>query len=358
MTNENKSENELESANGLTWNQLAKYFAGESTDEEQSQIRHWLDGEPSREDLLETLRNVWVEGGKHPQQFDARSIWNKVAIRIRISDNRGEAQKLEIPVGRPRIWKDRPLRYSLGVFVTILLLVSVPFVAIKLIDRFNNPRQTEIRQISTKIGERAQFHFSDGSQIWLNSATTVRFPDPFARDRREIELEGEAYFDVVHSDGQPFIVKATNAVVQDLGTQFNVRAWKEDKTVDVVVATGSVLFQHDSAANIQNVVVKRGERSVLTEDGQILPPQKVDVLKYLNWMKGVLIFDRTPMINVIKQLEHRYGVHFRLANPSIGAFEFTGSFQRESFDEVLKTISMTTNLKYSTSGREVMFSQR
>lgn len=218
------------------------------------------------------------------------------------------------------------------------------------------PKQKKLDQVVftdtyTAKGERKIITLSDGSKIMLGNASHIKFPRVFADSLREVFLEGEAFFDVVHHKTKPFLVRAGKLNVQVLGTSFNIKHYNTDKTTDVVVATGKV-----------GVYAKGDKRTWMLLPGNLLAYNKstgkiiesnVNPAVYTGWQKGELIFDNEPLAQICKRLERWYGVNISIKDQSLNNKKIRLRQKNESLQTVLKMLAMAGSFKYEIKDKSV-----
>jgi ferric-dicitrate binding protein FerR (iron transport regulator) len=217
--------------------------------------------------------------------------------------------------------------------------------------------QRFMQEIDTKPGQRVHISFSDGTSIFLNASSSIRFPKHFDNGIRKVELKGEAYFSVAHNAAIPFIIYTNKGEVQDLGTKFNVSAYPQDSSMKVAVAEGKVAVQLNmpdlDKKQKSNINYTKAYKVILTSNqytevtnGNISAPQTVNVDRYIGWTKGKLIFKATPLKKVIKKLEHYYDVHFIVSDSTLYNLRLTATFKQETIQKILDVISLTMSMKY------------
>lgn len=195
--------------------------------------------------------------------------------------------------------------------------------------------------IYAPMGARVAFNLPDGTTGFLNSGSKLSYTLPFS-DNRKVNLEGEAWFDVVHNEKRPFEISAGDSKIKVLGTSFNVSAYKEEKYVEVVLQNGKVEFSDGIQAN--KVFMKPSERLVLQNKKITVVP--IDPLKYKGWTDGKLIFRGDNMAEVARRIERWYDVKVEIADMDLVQFSFRATFKDDSLEDVLKFLSMTSPIEY------------
>ena len=193
----------------------------------------------------------------------------------------------------------------------------------------------------------------DGTRVELGVDSRLHV-GAFERGTRTVELEGEAVFDVVHDDTRPFRVVAKNAVVEDLGTTFGVRAYASDENVRVAVVSGTVAMRARERRDTSAVVLGPNDLARLSADGSTDVERNVDVSSYLAWTKEMLVFRRASLKEVAAELERWYDVDIRLADTTLAARRLTIVVPARSLDQVLDAATFALGLRYKREGRAVV----
>ena len=209
----------------------------------------------------------------------------------------------------------------------------------------NKPQQFAIQEITSPSGVRSQILLPDGSKVWLNSESTVKFKIPFDEERREISLTGEAFFDVQKNPEVPFFVKSGNIEVSVLGTRFNFKAYDHENTIDVVLEEGKINLNTNNDKSVQELMMKPGERAVYDKATNITQITTVKIDKYTAWHSDRLVFDDTPLPEVATQLDRWYGIEVVLEGADIKNYKITTTFENESLNQVLDLLELSSPIK-------------
>lgn len=202
--------------------------------------------------------------------------------------------------------------------------------------------------LSTPKGGQYQVILPDGSKVWLNAASKLRYPKKFLTSQRNVELDGEAYFEVARNEKQPFIVKTPNEQVEVLGTHFNINSYSEDKVSKVALVEGKVKV----ATHSQSKILQPGQQSRLKN--QQMDVQEVNTEEIIAWKNGEFAFNNESLGTSMRQLARWYDIDIQV-DPSLEQLALWGSVSRlDNFDKVLKIIKMTDdNIKINIEGRRV-----
>jgi ferric-dicitrate binding protein FerR (iron transport regulator) len=194
----------------------------------------------------------------------------------------------------------------------------------------------------------------DGSIIFLNSDSRIRYSIDGEKGVREVFLDGEAWFDVEKNKKKPFVVHTPFYDVNVTGTQFNVKAYEADRHVTTTLEEGQVVIH--STENYQfteNVVLKPGEQIVLNKDSQELVLKEVNTKWYTSWKDNKLIFVNMDMKDLIVLLERKYGVDIEVKNKAILDLHFDGTLKNETIIEILDIIKKTLPINYKIVGQKI-----
>jgi transmembrane sensor len=210
--------------------------------------------------------------------------------------------------------------------------------------------EIEYNTITTPRGGQYQVDLPDGSRVWINAASSLRFPTAFAGKERRVEIIGEAYFEVARNKSMPFIVKVNDAEVQVLGTHFNVMAYDEEGIVNTTLLEGSVKFVSGDKISF----LKPGQQSQLSKDGQLKLVNDVDVDQVVAWKNGLFVFDNSDLGAVMRQLSRWYDIDVIYRTRNV-ASSFVGEVPRNSkLSDVLKVIELTGKLRFEILGKKVI----
>lgn len=206
--------------------------------------------------------------------------------------------------------------------------------------------------ISTPRGGQYQIVLADGSKVWLNAASSLRFPTAFSGKERRVEITGEAYFEITRNEAAPFIVSNNGAEVQVLGTHFNVMAYSDEAVLKVTLLEGSVKFINDDISTI----LKPGQQSQLTKTGQINVLNDVDVGEVMAWKNGFFYFNKADIETVMRQVSRWYNVDVIYHNKKTNDL-FHADIPRDTkLSEVLKVLEIAGDVQFKIEGQKVIVS--
>ncbi|SEO95437.1 FecR protein [Mucilaginibacter gossypiicola] len=196
----------------------------------------------------------------------------------------------------------------------------------------------QFNTLSTAMGEQYQVVLPDGTHVWLNAGSSLKYPVTFAGNERLVELIGEAYFEVFHNKAVPFRVKTRQQLVEVLGTHFNVNAYTDEKATATTLIEGSVKVT--AAANHQNIVIKPGQQSTVST--RILNVEEVDTDDAVAWKNGYFQFSDENLEGIMKKVSRWYNVKVEFKDRSLRALNFSGTVSKyKNVSQVIKTLELT-----------------
>ncbi|MFZ4102504.1 MAG: FecR family protein [Sphingobacterium thalpophilum] len=208
--------------------------------------------------------------------------------------------------------------------------------------------QTVYNTIQTPVGGKFQLNLADGSKVWLNSASSLRFPVFFAGDTREVELKGEAYFEVSKNVDKKFSVRSGNQTVEVLGTHFNINAYSDEPSITTTLIEGAVRVIELNSKKSQ--ILKPGEQSKVDREIRI---QRKDTQAEVAWKDGYFYFENASIETVMRQLGRWYGITARY-EPELPEHHFEGAIATNlTLLEVLE-ILQKSNIHFRLEGKEVI----
>lgn len=205
--------------------------------------------------------------------------------------------------------------------------------------------------ICTPRGGQYQIVLEDGTRVWLNSASTMKFPSHFKGDERKVELTGEAYFEVADNASMPFLVTSGNQLLRVLGTHFNVNAYQDEGTINTTLIEGKVKVSQISGGKSR--LIEPGQQARLGSGIELLNVNAGDVI---SWKNGYFVFSGEKVQNVMKQISRWYDVDVTYEG-TVTSETFVGSIPRDKqLTEVLRILELTKEAKFRIEGKEVVVS--
>ena len=218
----------------------------------------------------------------------------------------------------------------------------------KVVQEITN-QKTSYNTVIVPYGRRTFVTLSEGTKVWLNSGSKLIYPVVFAENKREVYIDGEAVFEVTHSEVKPFYVKTRDFNIKVLGTIFNVCSYSDDTSSSTVLKQGKIELSYNGNLILPNkkITILPGTRAVFDPDKNKFTSSQVNPLDYMSWHNGYLVFNKEKLGNILKRLTRYYNVEILLQNIGLQNEIFSGNLDlKNSADEVLNTIAQTTPFKF------------
>lgn len=213
-------------------------------------------------------------------------------------------------------------------------------------------KTTEVvyNKLEVPRGGECMIKLDDGTKVWVNAETKLKYPVTFVGDRREVVLEGEAFFDVAKNE-KPFIVKTSFGDVRVLGTAFGISAYASEPESYTTLVRGKVSVEREG---IKPVVILPGEQVVTSKDGKMIK-QQVDVEEFVGWKDGIYVFKEKSLGEIMKTLERWYNISVDFQEKSLVDLPFTGNLKRyDDINVFFDALTRTWDMKYRVEGNQVI----
>jgi len=306
---------------------FSKYLNSTCSPDEFTEVINAICSDDNKENVSTVILKLWEETlSTTVYNKENNQLLDKIHHRIALEESKTIARRITLY---------RNLLKVAAILITGLI-ISTFFLYTKPEKQFN---LSTIETVKTPYGARTSFKLPDGSEVWMNSGSTLSFPKQYAAIRN-VELTGQAYFNVI-KDGKPFIVKTRLGAIEVLGTSFDVKAYN-DETFQTTLVEGSVKVSNNSN---QIATLKPGQQSIITPTNEF-SMKEVNTELSTSWKEGKLMFVKEPFANVAKALERWYNVKIELQGEKLKKLGYTGTIEMETFVEVLELINTTTPIKY------------
>jgi len=343
---------------GIDAELLDRYLAHECSEAEGAIVRRYLMAHPGLAMKLRSFLSDLEEERSRPAPPEARQSWLQLRDRLRGAEDdslRGPGA----PPGAHRV-TGTERRHLFGllpsrrrrpgwqlIMATTLAAGLVVAGVVRVAHRETEPTPPRPPEtFATANRERAELRLSDGTRIRLAPASRVQVPADYDEERRVVYLEGEGYFEAKHDTTRPFTVYAGTTVARDLGTEFAVRSYAEDRAVQVVVRKGAVAMSGVGRLGA-------GDVGRLAIDGTASLTRGVSVNSLLGWLDGRLVFHDAPLRTVLDELRRWHDADVHLADPSLGSLPFTGVLTDASFRSSINLVAGTLGLRVRHVGNRV-----
>lgn len=320
-----------------TYKTLEKFSKGKYSWREYQQVKSWFDNIHNFSEAKAFLKEQWnnLNLAGSPDDKSLNHIYRQIEYHILLEEKK-ETKKINLW----RIYRQA---------AAILLIPVLVFLAWYFFSE-KTTTDTELAwvEIQAPHSSRIQFTLPDGSSGWLNSGSVLKYNPVFSK-KRQVQLTGEAWFNVQPSDVQ-FQVKTADFNVNVLGTEFNVTAYEDDYFSQVVLVNGKVNITGNK--QLLDQTLSPGERILVYPAENKFNIKTVDTESLTAWKDGLLLLDDEPLELAVKRMERWYNVEIIVEDELLKRYRFKATFEDEPLEEVLKLLSVSTPMEYTFEKRE------
>ena len=316
---------------------ILKYIRGTASEEEKAEVDLWLKKHPDNEEALLQIARIYYACRTQERivsRDPLRAYW-KVDKKLKSQSHLKESQK-----------KDH---YAIFHRIVIELLKVAAIVLILLGGNFLLQKDDQMESFPSfqtlyvPAGQRAELVLPDSTKVWLNANSKLVYPTSFKEGIRQVELDGEAYFDVKHNGDNPFVVRTKSMNVTVLGTEFNVSAYSGIEEFNIALLRGSV--ELNSSDRSGKYRMKAGEQ-IFYREGKYVSAQ-IGNMDYFKWKEGVLSFNNQPIHVIIDKLSLYYDIRIEVADLPFLEERYSGKFRvKEGVEQVLKVLQLEHKFTY------------
>jgi transmembrane sensor len=330
---------------------LARFISGQSTPKERSEIEARMRVDASFRELVASLSAAWQMSGTGAPAWNVDAAWREFQSRRTARSARNTktaigAQRV-VTTHWPRTW------VRAAAVVAVMIGGAVTWKLFKPDDPFRATQEFVLAP-----GDRRDVRLPDGTAVTLAPASRLRIAAGYGEDTREVDLEGQAVFHVMHDARRPFRVRAGHAVTEVLGTRFVVRAYADDGATLVALVEGRVRVRRsDQRLNARAITLRPGQVARATGDSLRIDDH-TSVARLVAWTGGELVFENTPIGEAARELSRWYDVDVRFADPALAERKLTASFRGEPAEQAIDLIARALNLRYERHDRTVVLSAR
>ncbi len=357
--------------NDRIWILLTRKLSGEASSTELRELDALVTADPGSEKLVAAVTDTWIAGSPTDTEFlEATYLQHLERMKDKGFSIDDDQPLLGVaPTFNREPKKAKFYRNEIFLSVAVILLAAASLLIIKkpVTPSAVPPPADGIGVVSTNNGSRTKLLLPDGSGVWLNAGSKLSYSKKMDGKLREVELEGEAFFDIVKDLARPFIIHTSKMDVKVLGTRFNVKAYEQDKTLETSLINGSVEIRLKNAP-LKKYTLKPNQKLVLGGDEpanltttaaeRTQEEDKVELkeLTYLegstadvesSWTRNILSFEDEPFLEVSKKMERWYDVTFEFKNKRWENEFLRGSFEKESLEQAMTALKFTTGFNFS-----------
>lgn len=332
----------------MTKDLFIKYLQGNCTETEFEQLLSWI-----REGALTNsgkglVQNIWEEFEPEAgpaERIKYNRILDKIHHEININQNSNQLIIRKAPA-RSRI---------LSIITRAAAILLLPVLALLLYTNFSDKGLYTSNlcdlEVQAPAGSRMHIELGDGTKVWLNHGSKLKYPYRFEGKIRKVSLTGEAYFEVARNEEAPFIVGTDRLEVKATGTAFNVSAYPGDNFVETTLVEGKVIL-YESISNREIKALSPNECLKFNSQKNVYSLESVNTEKYTAWKDGLLVFKNDSIANIAKKLARWYNVEVEITNKKVEEYTCTATFTDETLPQVLELMTLAAPVSYKLTVRQ------
>jgi ferric-dicitrate binding protein FerR (iron transport regulator) len=358
---------------------IISYLSGSLSKDQAERLKEWKNENPDQKRFFDEITDVWQSTASlsNKAEFDPQKAWDDIAasIQVKFSNNIKE-------YSGQSFWTTKWLKVA-AIFIFAFLLGSGSILFLK--KPTLPPYVNEYVTLEAPLGSKSFATLPDGTKVWLNAGTKLRYKGDYGVKIREISLDGEAYFVVAKNKHKPFIVRTSDINIKALGTSFNVKAYAKENTIETTLEEGSVRIDaiDTKSSNAEPIILKPNQKAVFSrlkgdmtvnasnDQKQVAkiekqqPKEEIKTLEVIavpdirvstSWKDLRWVIRHEKLSNLVVMLERRYAVSFTFEDDKIKEYVFNGTLLDESLEQVLEVIKIAAPIDYNISHKNVTLS--
>jgi transmembrane sensor len=323
------------------WNDMdemiGKVLAGEGSAQEEEKVIQWTQLHEDNRKYYEQLKTIFEKAASAEiqVQFDTDAAWNKVRKKITVESGN------VVPLYKERSFLNQPLRIAAG----IIILLGVGYAAYQ----WTTPAVQTLALVTDQATKTDTL--PDGSTAFLNKKSKLTYEYNPREKIRKVKLNGEAFFSVKHEEEKPFVIEAEDVLVRDIGTEFNLKAYPDKDTIEIIVTQGEVQFYTllDSGLNLQ-----AGQKAIYSKRNKTFHRIDKPDTNALAYKTKVFSFNNTDLKSVVNLLNEVYSSKIKLANEKLFNCRLTANFKEDNASIIAEVIAETMGLTLTRKNDEII----
>lgn len=341
--------------------------------EELSLLRSYFNSDQAGNDLNAYFDKIWDKKHLTKEHFDVEKNFREIQSQINIGckDNNSEALKLR-----------RFIISAVSYAAIFILGIGIFYLYNLNKNKSLSSNREKYVTVTIPYGSKSEIELPDGSKVTLNSGSYLKYPTAFGANTRNVEFEGEAYFDVSKNKRVPFIVSTSGIHIKVLGTTFNVKSYPEDKSIETTLVTGSIeIFNEKNGRHpAKHIYLKPNQKISIPKNNSLsnseiknINPKPARVTKvapkviletninttnYTAWKDNKLVFDNEKFSDIMVKMERWYNVTIEIHSPEISDDRFSGKFEKETLQQSLEALSLIAPIRYTIIKNKVEIYKR
>lgn len=360
---------------------MVRFFQGDTDKEENARLLDWINRSEENEKLFFDLKLMWDSGkiSNIPIEEILQNEWEKLERKIKKNEKSINQNN--------NSFNNHDRRLSLYSIVKIAAIFIIAFGVSWLIQRkldLSGTSTLSYFEYRTPKGARSEINLPDGSSVWLNAESMIKIPGKNFEINRKIYLEGEAYFEVNKDKKHPLVVETSDLYIKVVGTSFDVKSYPGEGTIETTLEKGKIVIENKTNGpdeKSSEVVLEPNQRATfikkqgkillddiktndsMTQDKKnsyreekIILSNKVQTSKYTSWKDGKLVFDNETFESLAIKLERWYDIKIEIEDQALKKIRFSGTFEKETIEQSLEIMKMTTPIKFNIEKNVVRIS--
>ena len=374
---------------------LSDFFSGTLTPKGKSELYHYIIEDHHKDEMMKWLQEQWTNPLWQTEgEISGEAMFAKIKAEIESQANINAGRNVRIENQRSKIYPEHGSGQKLKTIFRYAAVFLMAFGLSWVIQRKTSDvpdisvvaeKPPQFNEILVPYGSKTKVILPDSTAVWLNAGARLKYPASFTGDRREVFLQGEGFFDVTKDSRHPFIVNSNGIKIKVLGTKFNLMANADDQMIETTLVEGviEVLGLKNADAQNNNMVLKPGQKLTLRkgneqyviqnaqESGLSIPEEVIEPVKIKStnlqekanvelataWTENKLVFVKERFGDVKTKLERWYGVTIEVKDSEILDYRFTGTFEKQTFEQAMNALSKAASCKFTIDKNHVFVSK-
>ena len=332
---------------------LDRYLSGRFSAEKERLVQQWIIKESNQKEKEQASLGYWDE-------LDVRADNNTFRAYKRVENKIADTGERTLKTANQPLYSERqindygkkPLKIPLYKTLTRVAAILIPLFIIVGGYYYYTSTKSLMTEITAAYGEDKHLFLPDGSEVWVNAGTTIKYPKEFRGKERLVHLDGEAYFSVIKDESKPFIVRSKALSVKVLGTKFNVKAYSGDVKAIATLTSGKVEVTTNTK---ESKILNPNEQLVFNKTTSTIHIEEILPSETDRWLNGQLIFDNVPLKEIIQTLERRFDITIsnktNIPDSKLYAVKF---LKNESLDEIMTIMEELAGFTHSRSENKMI----
>jgi ferric-dicitrate binding protein FerR (iron transport regulator) len=353
---------------------IVNYLTDSISTEELEALMQWVESSDENRALFNSQRHAWMFAGLEKE--NRKTDPDQAYVRLLVKRNAKGTQD-------PLISNKRQLYQFVRIAASWLVFLVLGSAITMMILRKNDYQYQNAVKITVPLGAKSSITLPDGTKAWLNAGTELTYNQDYGRKKRMLFLTGEAFFDVAKDKSHPFIVNTSDVVIRALGTQFNVKAYPEEGTITTTLVEGKIdvrilrankqvrritlspneeIVYYAPGYNKKEQTKSHKEKTAVPSSVNRINTKEVHVITNVNtklvtsWKDSRWIIDREPLGSLVPLLERRYNLKIIFRDEELKHYNFTGTIQNETAEQIMNALRFTAPLEYLISNDTITLS--